>query len=98
MICVLACACSRVCQKLAHPPPAQGQLHARDGSPSRTGRRPPTHTRIPPHAPPPPQDCAAELRKCLGESREWVEQLMDELEVAQGIIFSLRRELNQARR
>ena len=29
----------------------------------------------------------------VGEMREWIEQLSDELEVAQGTIFSLRREL-----
>ena len=37
---------------------------------------------------------AQELRKSLGETREWVEQLDEELGVAQAVIFSLRREVN----
>ncbi|EOD16093.1 hypothetical protein EMIHUDRAFT_353222 [Emiliania huxleyi CCMP1516] len=39
------------------------------------------------------KDYASEQRKSIGEMREWIEQLSDELEVAQGTIFSLRREL-----
>ena len=40
---------------------------------------------------------AQELRKSLGESREWVEQLLEELETAQGLIFALRRDLSRAK-
>uniref|UniRef100_A0A7S0PXZ7 Uncharacterized protein n=1 Tax=Coccolithus braarudii TaxID=221442 RepID=A0A7S0PXZ7_9EUKA len=40
------------------------------------------------------KDYSQELRKSLCETREWVEQLLEELEVAQSVIFSLRRELN----
>lgn len=37
---------------------------------------------------------AKELRRSLAESREWVDMLDEELEVAQGTIFNLRRELH----
>lgn len=40
---------------------------------------------------------ASELRNSLGETREWVESLMEELETAQATIFSLRREVSQAK-
>jgi len=43
------------------------------------------------------RDHAAELGRALGETREWVEALMDELEVAQATILGLRRELSQAK-
>jgi hypothetical protein len=43
------------------------------------------------------RDHAAELGRALGETREWVESLMDELEIAQGTILGLRRELSQAK-
>ena len=39
------------------------------------------------------KDHAKELRRSLTESREWVDMLDEELEVAQGAIFNLRREL-----
>ena len=35
---------------------------------------------------------AQEVHRALLETREWVEQLSEELDVAQGLIFSLRRE------
>ena len=36
------------------------------------------------------KDYAAELRKALGETREWVEQLHEEIDVAQAQIFTLK--------
>ena len=36
----------------------------------------------------------SELNKSLEESREWVEHLMDELDTSQGLVFSMKRELN----
>ena len=39
-----------------------------------------------------------ELRKSLCETREWVEQLLEELEVSQGVVLSLRRELSAAKK
>merc|ERR1712032_918672 len=44
------------------------------------------------------KDYAQELRKSLGETREWVEQLSEELDVSQALIFSLRRELNSVKK
>ena len=36
----------------------------------------------------------AELKKSLSETREWVEQLTEELDTSQALVLSLRRELN----
>jgi hypothetical protein len=43
------------------------------------------------------RDHASELSVALGETREWVEALMDELEIAQATILGLRRELSHAK-
>ena len=37
---------------------------------------------------------SGELKKALAETREWAEQLMDELDTSQALALSLRRELN----
>ena len=40
---------------------------------------------------------AAELKKALLETREWVEQLHEELDVSQSMIVQLRRERNASK-
>ena len=42
------------------------------------------------------KDYAAELQKSLVETRDWVEQLHEELDVSQAMILQLRREKAQA--
>lgn len=41
------------------------------------------------------KDYASELRKALLETREWVEQLHEELDVSQAMIWKLRRQVRQ---
>ena len=36
----------------------------------------------------------AELKKALAETREWVENLTEELDTSQALVLSLRREVN----
>ena len=43
------------------------------------------------------KEYAQELRKALGETREWVEHLTDELDTSQALVLSLRRELAAAK-
>ena len=40
------------------------------------------------------KEYAGELKKALGETREWVEHLTEELDTSQALALSLRRELN----
>lgn len=40
------------------------------------------------------KEYAGELRKALDETREWVEHLTEELDTSQGLVLSMRRELN----
>lgn len=40
------------------------------------------------------KEYSSELKKALGETREWVEHLSEELDTSQALVLSLRRELN----
>ena len=40
------------------------------------------------------KDYSNELKKALGETREWVEHLSEELDTSQALVLQLKRELN----
>lgn len=44
------------------------------------------------------KEYATELKKALGETREWVEQLGDELDTSQALVLHLRREVETLKR